>query len=95
MRIAIPIAVTCLSIVGVTATAQVHAAIRQHTEIPAEPLDWALRTLAKDRGIQLVYLTENVAELRTRGPRTPEPSISFLIKSDDIPAKLPWSPLDR
>jgi len=57
MRIAIAAAVACLSIVGVTATAQVHAAIRKHTEIPPEPLDLALRTLAKDRGFQLVYLT--------------------------------------
>jgi len=67
MRIAIAAAVTCLSIMGVTATAQVHAAIRQHTEIPPEPLDLALRTLAKDRGFQLVYLTENVATLQTSG----------------------------
>src|SRR5882672_2152097 len=69
MRIAIAAAVACLSIVGVTATAQVHAAIRKHTEIPPEPLDLALRTLAKDRGFQLVYLTENVATLQTRGAK--------------------------
>jgi iron complex outermembrane recepter protein len=67
MRIAIAAAVTCLSIIGMTATAQVHAAIRKHTEIPAESLDIALRALAKDRGFQLVYLTENVASLQTRG----------------------------
>jgi iron complex outermembrane receptor protein len=67
MRIAIAAAITCLSIIGVTATAQVQAAIRKHTEIPAEPLDLALRTLAKDRGFQLIFLTENVAALQTRG----------------------------
>jgi iron complex outermembrane receptor protein len=67
MRIAIAAAVACLSIIGITATAQVHAAIRKHTEIPAESLDLALRALAKDRGFQLVYLTENVAALETRG----------------------------
>src|SRR5580692_460170 len=67
MRIAIAAAVACLSIIGVTATAQVHAAVRKHTEIPPEPLDLALRTLAKDRGFQLVYLTENVEALQTRG----------------------------
>src|SRR5438477_5276334 len=67
MRIAIATAVACLSVIGVSATAQVHAAIREHTEIPPEPLDLALRTLAKDRGFQLVYLTENVASLQTRG----------------------------
>ena len=67
MRIAIAAAVTCFSIIGMTATAQVHASVRKHTEIPAESLDLALRTLAKDRGFQLVYLTENVAALRTRG----------------------------
>ena len=67
MRVAIAAAVACLSIIGMTATAQVHAAIRKHTEIPAESLDLALRALAKDRGFQLVYLTENVAALETRG----------------------------
>src|SRR5882757_6416272 len=67
MRIAIAAAVTCLSIIGMTATAQVHAAIRKHTEIPPESLDLALRELAKNRGFQLVYLTENVAALQTRG----------------------------
>jgi iron complex outermembrane receptor protein len=67
MRIAIAVAVTCLSIIGMTATAQVHAAIRKRTEIPAESLDLALHALAKDRGFQLVYLTENIAELKTRG----------------------------
>src|SRR3984957_9342983 len=67
MRIAIAAAVACLCIVGVTANAQVQAAIRKHTEIPAEPLDLALRTLAKDRGFQLIFLTENVATLQTRG----------------------------
>src|SRR5258708_4539194 len=67
MRIAIAAAITCLSIIGVTATAQVQAAVRKHTEIPPEPLDLALRSLAKDRGFQLIFLTENVASLQTRG----------------------------
>ena len=67
MRIAIAAAVTCLATIGTTATAQVDAAIRKHTEIPAESLDLALRTLAKDRGFQLVYLTQNVEALKTRG----------------------------
>src|SRR3984885_3693476 len=67
MRIAIAAAVACLSIIGMTATAQVHAAVRKHTEIPPEPLDLALRTLAKDRGFQVVYLSEDVRALRTRG----------------------------
>src|SRR4030081_3357602 len=67
MRIAIAAAVACLSVIGMTATAQVHASVRNHTEIPAESLDLALRTLAKERGFQLVYLTENVAALQTRG----------------------------
>ena len=67
MRVIIVAAVACLSIIGMTATAQVHAAIRKHTEIPAESLDVALRQLAKDRGFQLVYLTENVASVKTHG----------------------------
>ena len=50
-----------------TATAQVQAVIRKHTAIPAESLDLALHELAKERGFQLVYLTDNVAALQTRG----------------------------
>jgi iron complex outermembrane receptor protein len=67
MRIAIAATIACLSIIGVTATAQVHAAVRKHTEIPPEQLDLALRTLAKDRGFQVVYLSEDVRALQTRG----------------------------
>jgi len=67
MRIYMAIVAACLSMTGLSAEAQVRSAIRQHTEIPAESLDLALRTLAKERGFQLVFLTENVASLKTRG----------------------------
>jgi outer membrane receptor protein involved in Fe transport len=67
MRMSVAAAVVCLSIAGMTATAQVQAVMRQHTEIPPEPLDLALRTLAKQRGFQLVYVTESVASQMTRG----------------------------
>lgn len=67
MRIAIAAVLTCLSLTAMTAGAEVRTTVRKHTEIPAESLDLALRKLAKDRGFQLVYLTETVAELTTRG----------------------------
>ena len=67
MRIAVSAAVTCLSIVGVTAAADVQASIRKHTDIPAQDLDTALRTLAQEREFQIIYLSEQVQPLFTPG----------------------------
>src|SRR5581483_2421636 len=53
-------------VIGAT-SAQVHASIRQHTDIPAQNLDEALRALSADRGLQLVYLSESVQSLQTEG----------------------------
>jgi hypothetical protein len=41
--------------------------MRESTRIPAEPLGPALRTLANDRGLQLVYDSGQVAQRVTRG----------------------------
>jgi iron complex outermembrane recepter protein len=67
MRIAIAAAVACLSIVGFSHADDAKAAIRQPTNIPAQGLGAALRALAKERNFQIVYATQEIAKLRTRG----------------------------
>jgi iron complex outermembrane receptor protein len=67
MRIALAAAVTCFVLVGATATAQVHAAIKKHTDIPEQNLGDALRALANSRGVQLVFLSDDVETRHTSG----------------------------
>jgi iron complex outermembrane receptor protein len=67
MRVAVAIAVVCLSSVGLCAGADVDAAIRKPTNIPAQPLGQALQTLAKDRGFQVVYVSDEVDARTTHG----------------------------
>ena len=43
------------------------ASVRKSTDIPAESLDLALRTLAKDRHLQVLYRAELVQDVRTPG----------------------------
>jgi iron complex outermembrane receptor protein len=43
------------------------ASVRKTTDIPAESLDLALRTLAKDRHLQVLYRAELVQDVRTPG----------------------------
>jgi iron complex outermembrane recepter protein len=43
------------------------ASVRKSTNIPAESLDLALRTLAKDRNLQVLYRAELVQDVRTPG----------------------------
>jgi iron complex outermembrane receptor protein len=45
----------------------VHAPTKKPTNIPAQPLGAALQALAKDRNFQVVYVSEDVNVLRTRG----------------------------
>lgn len=67
MRLSVAIAVACLSIAGLSAAADVKAAIRRTTEIPAQGLGPALQMLAKEHGFQIVYVSDEVNSLRTQG----------------------------
>src|SRR5579863_6071886 len=67
MRSSVAIALACLTLVGLAAADGSQAAIKQHTDIPAEDLGLALQTLAKERGFQVVYVTDEVKSLRTQG----------------------------
>jgi iron complex outermembrane receptor protein len=49
------------------ATDPAHASIRKDTNIPTEELGSALQTLAKDYDFQVLYRTEIVKDLKTRG----------------------------
>lgn len=67
MRATVVIAVACLSLVGVTFADSVRATIRQPTNIAPQELAPALKMLAKDRDVQLVYRSDLVKDQRTSG----------------------------
>src|SRR4029453_17931599 len=57
----------CLALVGLSGTAASQAAVKKQTHIPAQGLGIALQSLARDRSFQLVYVSEEVDALSTRG----------------------------
>jgi len=67
MRAAIVVAVACLSVVGLCAGQDVKASIKKSTNIPAQELVPALKTLARERGFQVVFRSEVVGAKRTQG----------------------------
>lgn len=66
MPTAVAAAVACL-IAGTTVAAGVQASAREPTNIPAQGLGPALRTLSNDRGVHLVFVSEDVENQRTSG----------------------------
>lgn len=67
MRITVLATSICLTTIGLANATDALARIRQHTDIPAQSLDNALRALAKDRGFHIVYLATTVRSLSTQG----------------------------
>jgi len=67
VRIAIVVAAACLSAAGLCAAEDVQASIRKSTNIPAQELAPALKTLARERGIRVVFLAEVVGTAPTAG----------------------------
>jgi iron complex outermembrane receptor protein len=62
------LAAACLVVVGIAVAAVTEAAaIKMPTNIPAQGLGPALKTLAKDRGFQVVFRSEVVGNARTQG----------------------------
>ena len=59
----------CLSLcmIGFSSADDAHASVRKETSIPAEGLGPALNALAKDRNFQIVYVTEEIANVHTDG----------------------------
>jgi hypothetical protein len=67
LRVAVVAALVSLSIAGSSAVADVEASIRKSTNIPAGELVPALKTLARERGFQVVFQSEVVGTIRTHG----------------------------
>src|SRR6266853_980796 len=67
MRLGVAVAVACLSAIGLSVADDVKASIRKPTNIPAEALGPALQTLAKERGFQVAYVSDEVDSRRTQG----------------------------
>jgi iron complex outermembrane receptor protein len=63
----VAVAIVCLSTIGLASADDVRSSIRRPTNVPAQSLGPALQALAKDRNIQVVYVSEEVDSLRTRG----------------------------
>jgi iron complex outermembrane receptor protein len=65
--LSIAAAALSLCVSGQSLADDVHALIKKPTNIPAEGLGPALQTLAKDRNFQIVYVSEQINVLRTKG----------------------------
>lgn len=71
-----------LCFAGALRADDVHAAAKKPTNIPAESLGPALQTLAKERHFQIVYVSEQINVLRTKGVNgdlTPEEALRGLL----------------
>jgi iron complex outermembrane recepter protein len=67
MRIAVVATAVSFSILGLATADDASAAIRKPTHIAAQPLGRALKELAQSRGLQVLYFSETVRDLRTQG----------------------------
>jgi len=60
-------AVACLSIVGLSVAADVNASIRKDISIPAQQLGPALEMFSKEADVHLVYFSEDLKAIQTKG----------------------------
>ena len=67
MRLSVAMAVACLMTTGLAAADQANAAIRKSTNIEAQELGSALRLVAQERDVQIVYRSDLVGDRRTSG----------------------------
>jgi iron complex outermembrane receptor protein len=67
MRVTCVAVALCLSVLGLAASPNVDASIRKPTNIPAQELGTALRALEKDRNLQVIFVSEDVRNVRTQG----------------------------
>src|ERR1700688_1330460 len=88
MRITVTVAALCMTIVGLSMVEDVHASIKQTTNIPAQALAPALQSLAKDRDFQIVYdVSEDIGDRRTEGAvgeYTPEEALKQLLRGTGL-----------
>src|SRR6202022_47374 len=77
--------IVCLAIAD-----DVHASIKQPTNIPAQLLAPALQSLAKDRNFQIVYVSEEIGDRRTGGAvgeYTPEEALNQPLRGTGLTYK--------
>ncbi|MBL8268483.1 STN domain-containing protein, partial [Steroidobacter sp.] len=67
MRSAVAAAVSLLSAMSLALAADVEASIKRLTNIQPQPLATALETFAKERNIQVLYRSDIVGVLQTKG----------------------------
>jgi iron complex outermembrane receptor protein len=82
MRLSVVVTAACMSIVGLSIADDVHASVRKYLNIPSQGLGPALNALAKQRGFQIVYVTEELNGYRTKGAVgefTPEEALNKLL----------------
>lgn len=87
MRVAMLAAAVWLCAVGHSLAANAPANAREPTDIPAQQLGAALQTLGRERGLQIVYRTDVVGELRTEGAQgelTPAEAITQLLSGTGL-----------
>jgi outer membrane receptor protein involved in Fe transport len=69
MRLSVAAAISCLLLTSLPAAESASAAIVKKTNIPPQGLDSALEEFAHERGLQLIYATDEVGTLRSPGAR--------------------------
>jgi iron complex outermembrane recepter protein len=67
MRLTLAIAVSSLALGGLSVEVHAAAGVKMLTDIPPQGLDSALATLANERDFQIVYLSDSVDALQTKG----------------------------
>lgn len=60
-------AIACLALVGIAPTTGAQSSDKRYIQIPAQQLGRALQTLAKDRGFQVLYVSEEINKHQTEG----------------------------
>ena len=87
MRCLVLVTVASLLVVGVGTAQPAAASIRRATNIPAEPLSVALRTLAKERGFEVLFRADLVRDVRSGGAvgeLTPEEALKQLLSGTGL-----------
>ena len=90
MKVSVLAALTSCILLTTGLASPSDASIRKTTNIPAEPLSEALRTLAKDRQFEILYRAEVVRDVRTAGAIgefTPEEALKALLSGTGLSYK--------
>jgi iron complex outermembrane recepter protein len=90
MKVSVLAAVASCIFLGVGFAGPADASIRKTTNIPAESLSDALRSLAKDRQFEILYRAEVVRDVRTAGAigeYTPEEALRALLSGTGLAYK--------